>query len=143
MYVKAKKLEPRRLAGPPVEHVVHDRERSFLDLLVEVSDDCLQRRGGGSATHRPVLNIPGASKNKNREVTRNGCIYTISSSPLHMSYVLRKTITKKTQTTINLKHTHLVLYFTFRNSSIEKIIIIMDHSFVVCLLPSWSQRRAR
>ena len=72
MYVKAKKLEPRRLAGPPVEHVVHDRERSFLDLLVEVSDDCLQRRGGGSATHRPVLNIPGASKNKNREVTRNG-----------------------------------------------------------------------
>ena len=47
MYVKAKKLEPRRLAGPPVEHVVHDRERSFLDLLVEVYDDCLQRRGGG------------------------------------------------------------------------------------------------
>ena len=70
------------------------------------------------------------------------CIYTISSSPLHMSYVLRKTLTKKNQT-INLKHTHLALYFTFRNSSIEKIIIIMDHSFVVCLLPSWSQRRAR
>ena len=91
MYVKAKKLEPRRLAGPPVEHVVHDRERSFLDLLVEVSDDCLQKRGGGSATHRPVLNIPGASKNKNREVTRNGTharVLYLHNILISSSYVL-------------------------------------------------------